>query len=90
MTWQEYRKAIAALLLAIGTWVTTAAPDGIDGAEWGGLLVALATGLGVAQISNAPGDEVGDDEGMTAIEALVVGFILIILAALLFGGVHAR
>lgn len=49
----RYRKSLAALLLAIGTWGVTAAPNGISAVECFGLLVALGTGLGVRQVANA-------------------------------------
>lgn len=49
---KEYAKALAALLLAVGTWGATAAPEGIDSTEWFGLLVALSTALGVFLVPN--------------------------------------
>lgn len=56
----RYVKTIAALLGAVGTWGTTAAQDGISQAEYFGLLVALATALGVYAFPNTNPDGPAD------------------------------
>lgn len=47
-----FRKTIAALVGAVLTWGTVAQVDGIEGAEWWGLAVAVATALGVYNVTN--------------------------------------
>lgn len=52
-----YVKAIIAVLGGIGTWgITAAASDGVNAAEWFGLLSALSTALGVFAFPNRPPD----------------------------------
>jgi len=51
----KYAKFIVAILGAIGTWGVTAASDGsLDLSEWFGVLVAVATALGVFIVPNKP------------------------------------
>lgn len=90
----EYRKAVVALLLAVSTWGVTAVEDGFDGKEWFGLLGAVATALGVAAASNeAPLTDPyadADERGLTLIELLVGGFVLILLFLLLVTAVDGE
>lgn len=63
----RYRKAVAALLAAVGTWGGTAlANDGvIDGVEWFGLLGVLASALLVAGVPNDPPVGAAPDPGVS-------------------------
>ncbi len=54
-------KAIAGLLGGVSVWGATAAPDGIDGAEWFGLLAVLGTAVAVFAVPNTPAREGPDD-----------------------------
>lgn len=48
-----YLKAHVAVIGAVGTWLVVAFRDGsVSGNEWYGLLVAVATGLGVYAAPN--------------------------------------
>jgi hypothetical protein len=50
-----YRKTVAALLGAAGTWCVAAIPDGrITSMEWVALGIAVATALGVYSVPNDP------------------------------------
>ena len=89
----RYAKSLAALLGAIGTWGVTAAEDGaISLGEWFGVLIALSTALAVFALPNRPpGGEPHDpavseqdpravpDAGLTLLEALVVGLVVVVL-----------
>lgn len=74
-----YAKAIAALFGAISAWGITAIQDGIDGAEWFGLLGVLGTVLLVWATPNAP----QDNGGQITLGLLFVVIALICAAALL-------
>ena len=51
----RYYKTIAALLGAVGTWLTSVLADGqIRPDEWGGLFVALGTVAAVWGVPNSP------------------------------------
>ncbi len=50
----RYAKAIASFLTAISTWGVTAAPEGITGTEWFGLLGVLGGVVLVYAIPNSP------------------------------------
>lgn len=51
-----YRKTVAALVGAVLTWGAVAQVDGITGAEWWGLAIAVATAAGVYGTTNEPTD----------------------------------
>lgn len=48
----NYVKTITALLGTVGTWGITASDGGISSQEWFGLVVALATAVGVYALPN--------------------------------------
>lgn len=50
----RYAKAIVAFVMSISAWGVTAAPGGIDGAEWFGLMGALGATAGVYAVPNTP------------------------------------
>ena len=51
----RYRKTVAAVLGAAGTWCVAALPDGdVTQMEWVALGIALATALGVYSVPNRP------------------------------------
>lgn len=47
-----YAKAIAALFGSVSTWGIAVAPDGINSAEWFGLLGVIGTVMAVYAIPN--------------------------------------
>lgn len=49
-----YRKTVAAVLGAAGTWCVVALSDGITELEWVALGIAVATALGVYSVPNEP------------------------------------
>lgn len=76
-----YRKTVAAVLGAAGTWCLASLPDGkITQMEWVALAVALATALGVYTVTN---DDRPTDRGLTVIDALVAVFIAILIVVVL-------
>lgn len=85
----QYRKAVGAFLALLSTWGVTSSEDGIDGVEWWGLVGVIGGALLVERLSNEK-PPVDRDAGMTAVEGLVIGLVLILLAALLFGGINSR
>lgn len=54
---KENAKALIAFLTAFGTWGATAAPNGIDTAEWFGLTGPFVAGLTVWAVANAPSSD---------------------------------
>lgn len=56
----NYIKTIVALLGTVGTWGITASDGGISSQEWFGLVVALATALGVYALPNVTKAPVAD------------------------------
>lgn len=50
----KYAKAIAAFLTTLSGWGVTASPNGIDGAEWWGLLGVLTATFAVYAVPNSP------------------------------------
>ena len=86
---RAYKKTIAAIVGAVLTWGLTAQDDGIQAAEWWGLGVAVATALGVYQVSNEPNPP--DEGGSVEAGSLALGlFIGLIVGFLFWAGAGGR
>lgn len=51
---KQYAKTVVAAVGTVGTWLTSAAPDGVQLEELGGLLTAIATTVLVWAWPNEP------------------------------------
>lgn len=77
-----YRKTMGAILGTLATWGLAASPDGIQAAEWWGLVAAFATMLTVYGVKNEPSPTDAERGASTLVVVLIVVLVLIALGVL--------